>query len=149
VAVTKWAGQVGASFVLASLSFNGWAARGSKPILVASTDGKDAVCYNPPYAIGFLPFAMATIVILIWAAFMFISSQFIGSKRLEMLYGGLNPFIASTCPGNKDPLLIWRGSEPQLEVVQHGEVFVDESRQTVLDYVTSLQRPKDGIEEGL
>jgi len=53
--VTKLGGAVGASYLLATVGYNGWAAWGSQVLTIISTGRKLATCYNYHYATTFLP----------------------------------------------------------------------------------------------
>ena len=112
--VTQWAAGVAASYALASVGYNGWAARDSAPMLVSSTGGSVATCYHPIYAIGFLPLVLTASFIAIWSIFSLATAAFTGSKHLEELYTGLAPYKAVVCP-DVDPqatLLVWE-NKPQ------------------------------------
>jgi hypothetical protein len=61
--VTRWAGQVGASFLSASVSYNGWAALDSAPVWVVSFGGHTGSCYMPRFALGFIPLLLAALVV--------------------------------------------------------------------------------------
>jgi hypothetical protein len=51
--VTKWAGELGASNILATLALNGWAARSLEPIEITFTGDEPTICYKPAYAVAF------------------------------------------------------------------------------------------------
>jgi hypothetical protein len=122
--VTEWGGQAGASFMLATTMYNGWAARDSAPMVVLSTGGNIATCYHMLYAIGFLPLVLSTLFVIGWSAFMAFTSGFRGSTHLGQLYGGINPYRAAVCPNlaPKKTLLIWENKpKPHLEVVSPEE----------------------------
>ncbi|KAJ3512575.1 hypothetical protein NLJ89_g3437 [Agrocybe chaxingu] len=118
--VTRWGGSVGASFILSTIGYNPWAARGSQAFEVQSTGGKAAACYEVPYAAAFLPLVLAALTVLFLTASMFLRSKLKGTKRWENLYGGLAPAIVSPIavkPG-KGEILAWQeGDEPHLRPV--------------------------------
>jgi hypothetical protein len=78
--VTKWGGQAGASYILASTGYNGWAARDT-PIVIYSTGGDFAVCYHPIYILGFLPLALTALFVIAWSTILFATSAFAGSTH--------------------------------------------------------------------
>ena len=118
--MTEWGGQAGASFILASTTYNSWAALDSAPIVVFSTGGKVATCYHLQYAIGFLPLILSTLFVVGWSAFMAFTSGFKGLTHLEQLYEGINPYRSAMFPNlaPKETSLIWeKNPNPHLEVI--------------------------------
>ena len=97
--VTRWMGEMGASYIMASVGYNGWAARHSLPVQVESADGRLASCYKPLYALGFLPLVLSATVLLVSAVVMLLRSSLLGSEPLKDAYGGLGPYINVVCPG--------------------------------------------------
>jgi hypothetical protein len=140
VRVTQWSGQIGASFILESIGYNGWAARASSPIQVLSTGGKTGSCYKPYYALGFAPLVFSATVVIIWAIVMLMRKSLSGAKSLGRAYGGLQPYVDVMCPGvsGKDTLLIWeKAPERKLEVVSKGDLVLasEGSSETALGYL--------------
>ncbi|KAF8965604.1 hypothetical protein BDZ97DRAFT_1811456 [Flammula alnicola] len=109
VALTRWGGAVGASFLLSSLGYNGWAGLGSQALMVVSTGGKVATCYRFRYGAAFLPMVLATIAVIFWVLGLLASSRLLALKKLEGICGGLSSVIVTPIPGKppKDSLLIW------------------------------------------
>ena len=122
--VTKWAGGVGASYLLASLGYHGGAALGKEAFLVRSTGGEVATCYNPRYGIAFLPLILSAILILLWSFYMLVVAKLRETKKTEEKYGGLAPIIVSPIPGKptKDTVLAWddNGDHSHLRAMIHG-----------------------------
>ncbi|KAF8151325.1 hypothetical protein B0H34DRAFT_727198 [Crassisporium funariophilum] len=121
--VTKWAGGVGASYILASTGYNAWAALGSAPVTVLSTGGKLATCYNQRYSAAFLPLVLAAIAVMCWSLGLLVSSKVKSTKKLENMYGGLAPTIVTPFPGrpHADTILVWEeGTDPHLKPVFNG-----------------------------
>lgn len=114
---TKWAGEVGGSYVLASVGYNGWASLNSPPLTVVSTGGQTATCFRPAYGAAFLPLFVAALVAICWGVFMLLSSMFSGVKLLERFYGGMTPYANSVALEvlPQDTLLVW-GSQPHLHL---------------------------------
>jgi len=138
--VTRWSGQIGGSFILESVGYNGWAARASPPIQVLSTGGKTGSCYKPYYAFGFAPLVFSATVVVIWAIVMLTRKSLSGAKSLGNAYGGLRPYVDVMCPGVsvKDTMLIWgKTPEPRLEVVSEGDLVLgsEGSSETALGYL--------------
>jgi hypothetical protein len=128
--VTRWMGQIGASYLGGSVGYNGWAARASAPIRVASTGGKIGSCYSPPYAVAFLPLLLSALFVIMWSLCLHLRSSLFGSSPLSHAYEGLGPYQGVVCPGApvKDTLLVWEGaSEPHLEVVSEEHTGMDDS----------------------
>jgi len=137
--VTRWSGQVGASFLTASTGYNGWAARGSAPVRVVSTGGKAGSCYKPLYAVGFLPLLLAALLVIVWACILSIRSSLYGSSTLRDAYGGMGPYKDTVCPGvpDKDILLTWEAEsapQPNLQVVSKGHPMIGGAPKTALRY---------------
>ncbi|PPR04420.1 hypothetical protein CVT26_002286 [Gymnopilus dilepis] len=91
--VTRWAEQVGASFVLGSVGYNGWAARGARALAVVSTGGHPATCYSGLYALGFVPLVGALLAVLGWIVLMGVTARLREARRMQERYGGLAPHI--------------------------------------------------------
>ena len=131
VRTTQWSGQLGASFILGSVGYNGWAARASSQMSVLSTGGKTGSCYSPQYGLGFVPLVFSATAAIIWAIVMFVRKSLSGTKSLGYAYGGLRPYVDVMCPGApmKDTLLIWEKSpEAKLQVVSKGDVVLDSGK---------------------
>ncbi|PPQ74462.1 hypothetical protein CVT26_001099 [Gymnopilus dilepis] len=104
--VTKWAGGVAASYILGSVGYNGWAARGSKALTVISTGGHAATCYSPLYAFGFVPLLIAAVLAFSWAATLTVTSRLKKATQFEENYGGLAPHIELPFPGKLPPYTV-------------------------------------------
>jgi len=119
--VTKWAGGVGASYFLASLGYHGGVALGKESLIVQSTGGQVATCYNLRYGIAFLPLILSATFILLWS--FFTAARLQGAKKTEEKYGGLAPVMASqTFPGtNNNIVLAWEdnGNHSRLRAMIH------------------------------
>ena len=127
VKTTQWSGQLGASFILGSVGYNGWAARESSRVPVLSTGGKTGSCYTPQYGLGFLPLVFSATVVIIWALVMLMRKSLSGAKSLGLAYGGLQPYVDVMCPGApvKDTVLVWeKAPELHLQVVSRGELVL-------------------------
>jgi len=136
--VTKWVGEVGGSFLLASLGYNGWAALQSNPMQVLSTGGLVGSCYKPYYALGFVPLVLSAIVVFIWMFVRVFSGSWFGTSMVGEAYGGVAPYTAVTCPGApaKDTLLAWEASpQPRLQVIQKGYPLTGDAHATALNYL--------------
>lgn len=123
----QWSGQLGASFILGSVGYNGWAARGGSQVPVLSTGGKIGSCYSPLYGFGFVPLVFAATTVMIWAIVLFLRSSLSGAKSLGLAYGGLQPYVDVMCPGApvKDTVLVWEKSpELHLQVVSKGDLVL-------------------------
>ncbi|GLB45460.1 hypothetical protein LshimejAT787_2300200 [Lyophyllum shimeji] len=121
--VLRWAGEIGGSYILASVGYNGWAARSSPPLTVLSTGGRAATCFKTPYGAAFLPLFIAALVVICWGVLMLLSSTLAGAKRLERAYGGMTPYARSVGPTGlpDDTLLVWQdGPHPRLGVALNG-----------------------------
>jgi len=139
-AITKWVGEVGGSFFLSSLGYNGWAALQSPPIRVLSTGGRIGSCYKPYYALGFVPLILSATGVVIWMFVRIFSGSWFGTGILDEGYGGVVPYTAVTCPGapSKDTLLAWEASpQPRLEVIQKGYPLTGDAHATALKYLKS------------
>lgn len=139
-AITRWVGEVGASFFFSSLSYNGWTALESTPIQVLSTGGLVGSCYKPYYALGFLPLILAATGVLIWMFLRIFSGSWFGTQIVDEGYGGVAPYTAVVCPGAppKDTLLAWEASpQPRLQVIQKGYPLIGDAHSTALQYLKS------------
>ena len=132
ITVTKFGGAVGASYLLATVGYNGWAARGSQALTVVSTGGQLATCYNYQYAAAFLPLILAVVFVVFWLFAMLVTSGFrhiLEARRLSTRYGGLSPAIVTPGPfAGKPPLdtvLVWEHKpQPHLKPVINGMPIV-------------------------
>lgn len=128
--VTKLGGGVGASYLLATVGYNGWAARGSQALTVVSTGGQLATCYNYRYAAAFLPLVLAAVFVVFWLFAMLVTSGFrhiLEARRLDTRYGGLSPTIVTPFAGKPplDTVLVWEHKpEPHLKPVINGMPIV-------------------------
>jgi hypothetical protein len=138
--VTRWAGQLGASFIVASTAYNGWSAISGSTITVFSTGGRVAACYESQYAIAFIPLALAATIIICWVTYMLFTSVLLGYKRLEQLYGGINPYADAVCPtrARRDIFLVWQNStQPRLEVLPKEPIPKEDTVKTAVVYFKS------------
>jgi hypothetical protein len=128
--VTKLGGAVGASYLLATVGYNGWAARGSQALTVVSTGGQLATCYNYQYAAAFLPLVLAAVFVVFWFFAMLVTPglrHILDARRLETRYGGLSPTIVTPFAGKplSDTVLVWENEpEPHLKPVIDGMPIV-------------------------
>ncbi|KAG6844204.1 hypothetical protein H0H87_008990 [Tephrocybe sp. NHM501043] len=136
----RWIGEVGASFFLASLGYNGWAALQSAPVEVQSTGGRLGSCYKPHYALGFVPFVLAVFLLLGWMTAGMIGRSWFGTEVLDTGYGGVTPFAAVAAPGAdpKKTLLAWEAQpEPRLQTIEKGYALTGNANETVVKYLKS------------
>ncbi|PPQ73737.1 hypothetical protein CVT26_011892 [Gymnopilus dilepis] len=134
----KWAGGVGASFILNSIGYNGWAARGAQALTVETLGGHVATCYDNRYAIAFLPLVLGAVFIILWAILMLIKSRLRESKKLKTMYGGLAPTIVAPFFSKPSPetVLVWEhGPEPHLKPVVNGTPIVGSESETLVKHV--------------
>ncbi|KAG6856094.1 hypothetical protein H0H87_007466 [Tephrocybe sp. NHM501043] len=137
--VTEWFGQVGGSVASASLTYNGWAARQIPPMLVTSFGGHIGSCYNPKYAVAFIPLVLVVTAVLVWIIVSRFRGSLIGSGRVEDAYTGLAPFSSAVSPDEleEDALLVWEhkgASRPYLRVVEEGQPITGDPSDTALRY---------------
>jgi len=115
--VTKWMGEVGASYITTSVGYNGWAAWDSSALRVIRTGGQPASCYKPFYALAFLPLVLAATVIIFWTLVMQLRSSLSGVQLLKDAYAGLGPYTGAVCPGVlKDRAVLKWESMPTLHL---------------------------------
>ncbi|PVF94927.1 hypothetical protein CPB86DRAFT_624723 [Serendipita vermifera] len=155
--VTQWSGQVGGSFVLASLQYNPWAALDVPPILVINHANLVAICYRPAYVVGFIPLALAAIVVISWCILTLLRTPYKRLKELGDLYGGLYPYWKLVIPNLElqDIILIWQQDpNPHLEAFSPDEasVSIPCDTQNAVDYFAPLTEEeldsgKDDAEE--
>ncbi|KAF9533047.1 hypothetical protein CPB83DRAFT_845729 [Crepidotus variabilis] len=108
--IPKWAGEYVASIMISSFAMNGYVALGKPSLVVESTGGKKAVCYQLKYGAGFIPVVVSFVGILIWALVMLVTSQLRGVDLWEKRYGGLTPAKVTDAPIlklEKDEILRW------------------------------------------
>ncbi|PVF99332.1 hypothetical protein CPB86DRAFT_291763 [Serendipita vermifera] len=138
--VTQWAGQVGASYINASLEYNSWTALGATPILLTSHDGNPAICYHPIYSLAFLPLVLMAVIILIWSILTLLGMSFRHVRHLGDLYGGIYPYWKARHPNpeSEDTVLIWeKEPQPHLDLVAHGRpLSMEVSIQPAVEYLT-------------
>ena len=149
-AVTRWAGQVGASLAISSIGYNGWVARRSAPVQVVSVGGRVGSCYRPLYSLGFLPLVLSALVIYVWVLLLLLRSSLSGLTLLRSTYGGLGPYTTAVCPNApaKDTLLVWeKAPNLHLQVVDlsEGDVMMGEGHSTALGYIKSEDTGKPEI----
>ncbi|KAF5384385.1 hypothetical protein D9615_003135 [Tricholomella constricta] len=139
-ALARWVGQVGGSYIIGSLGYNGWAALQSAPIEVFSTGGRMSSCYKPYYALGFVPLVFSTIGVMFWAFLLLPSGSLFGTQMVKAVYGGVRPYAAAICPGAppKDTLLAWESS-PQchLQLISKSYPVTGDAHGTALEYLRS------------
>ncbi|KAF5384718.1 hypothetical protein D9757_006272 [Collybiopsis confluens] len=125
--VTKWGGELGASYVLNSLAYSGWVAASRSPMLVLSTGGYSATCYDLPFALGFLPLVLTSGFLIFWTVYLLFRSRPIMPKNLEYLYGGMTPLRSVVFDTHgKDVILRWENDpQPHLEVLSEGQPLLD------------------------
>ena len=124
---TQWSAQLGASFILGSVGYNGWAARQGSQVPVLSTGGKTGSCYAPLYGFGFVPLVFAAAAVMICAIVTFVRTSLSDAKSLGLAYGGLRPYVDVMCPGApvEDTLLVWeKAPELHLKVVSQGDLVL-------------------------
>ena len=105
--VTKWASGYGASYILSSLSMNGFAALDKSQLTIQSTGGRAAVCYMTPYLAAFVPLLTIALFVMLWSLQMLVSSKLHGTKKWEKLYGGLGPSASLSDAKPLDLILTW------------------------------------------
>jgi len=143
--VTEWVGGVGGSLILASLTYNGWAARQMAPMLVKSTGGKTASCFESRYVMGFLPLVFAATILIIWTVLVLVRTSLWGWTPVRDAYGGLAPYtaVASIDAPPNEALLVWEQSVPLvLEVVLKGYPITGNPDETALRYLNQTSRVK-------
>ncbi|KDR79256.1 hypothetical protein GALMADRAFT_1363313 [Galerina marginata CBS 339.88] len=151
--VTKLGGAVGASFLLTSVGYNGWAARGSTAFTVVSTGGQLATCYNSRFAAAFLPLVLAALTVLSWTFAMLIASgdyRVRATKRLNKMYGGLSPTIITPFAGKPPPdtLLAWEtGPEPHLKPIVNGMTMVGAKSEMLVSHLINESSSGYGMEK--
>jgi hypothetical protein len=136
--VTAWVGEISASAMLASVSYNGWAAKDSQPVMILSTGGEPASCYTPYYALGFFPLVLSATFVVLWALFMLMTSALHGVKQLEKLYAGTSPYVATVCPSAtpSQTLLVWEANpQPHLQIVTKGYPIEGGPSETAVRYL--------------
>ena len=143
--LTNWSGQIGASYLVNSLAFNGWAARAAAPVTVVSTGGRTSTCYRPLYGIAFMPLVFTAVFVLGWGLLLVAFSSFAGHKRLADSYGGLSPYVGAMCPTHEeDTLLAWQNDEKPRLVILTAEQrlqILDDGPTTALAHLHSPQSP--------
>jgi hypothetical protein len=100
--LTRWSGQIGASYILASLQYNPWVAL-EQPILVSSQESRPGICYHPIYLLGFLPLTLSALLVSLWTLVTVVGSSYARLKSLGDLYGGLYPYWIAICPKRRSP----------------------------------------------
>ena len=147
--LTKWSGQIGASYLVNSLAFNGWAARAASPVTVVSTGGRTATCYRPLYAIVFIPLLLTALFVFGWALLLVMDSSFSGHKRLKEAYGGVSPYVDAVCSTDeKETVLAWQNDgKPRLVILteERGTHVLEGGSATALGHLHSPRSPgQDG-----
>lgn len=142
---TRWAGQIGASFIVNSLQYNPWAALNAPPILITSSTGRSAICYHPVYLLGFAPLVLSALFILVWSVVVLIGMPYRHLKALGDSYGGMYPtYLYWKSAGlDMDPsqlALIWK-REPNIHLnVFSAErpVSMETDSQMAVDYLALM-----------
>ncbi|KAG6906185.1 hypothetical protein DXG01_015366 [Tephrocybe rancida] len=136
--LAQWVGQVGGSYILGSLGYNGWAALQTRPIEVASTGGRLGSCYKPYYALGFIPLVLSAAIVLCWAVLLLFGGSLFGTGKVKDVYGGLSTYSAAMCPGASpsDTLVAWETApQPHLRPLSDGYPLTVNSNATALTYL--------------
>ncbi|KAF8965583.1 hypothetical protein BDZ97DRAFT_1811386 [Flammula alnicola] len=151
VTLTRWGGAVGASFLLSSVGYNGWAGLGSQALTVVSTGGKEATCYSFRYGAAFLPMIVATVAVIFWTLGLLVSARLHAPKKLEGIYGGLSPVIVAPIPGKppKDSLLVWEKESdgPHLRAIVDGLPIDGGKSDTLATYMKNTKGYNDTLEK--
>ncbi|KAF9527852.1 hypothetical protein CPB83DRAFT_855303 [Crepidotus variabilis] len=118
--VTRWGGQLAASYFMSSYALNGFVALGQEALTVRSSGGRPAVCYQLPYFAAFAPLLVAAVAIIFWSFYMLLASKLRGVKVWEKRYGGLAPTLNKHSP---DDVLAWEdaGEHSQLRLAHANE----------------------------
>ncbi|KAF8066991.1 hypothetical protein FPV67DRAFT_1450101 [Lyophyllum atratum] len=118
--VTAWAGEMAGSYVQATLGYNGWAARNGEAVVVTSTGGRRAACFDARYGAAFMPLFVAALVVLLWGVIVVLTRRTAGIQYLKIAYGGLTPYTRGVGADEleEETILTWE-SDPHmhLEVV--------------------------------
>ncbi|KAF8067007.1 hypothetical protein FPV67DRAFT_1497509 [Lyophyllum atratum] len=118
--VTTWAGETAGSYVQATLGYNGWAARNGEALVVTSTGGRSAACFDARYGAAFMPLFIAALVVLLWGVVVVLTTGIARIQDLKIAYGGLTPYTSSVEADvqQEEMVLTWK-SDPHahLEVV--------------------------------
>jgi hypothetical protein len=149
--LTKFIGQVGASFILASLQYNPWVALHSEPIAVTSP--QLAICYHGPYFWGFLPLVAAAVIVIGWALVILFKVHYESLGNMGRLYGGLYPYWGVVRPeaALDDVVLVWEKNPDsdserpplmRLEVVSEDIPSAETTGSTAVDYLASTLQHK-------
>jgi hypothetical protein len=118
--VTEWAGELAGSYIQAALGYNGWAARNGEPLLVVSTGGQIASCFDARYGAAFMPLFVAALVVIIWGIVVVLMATIAYIQHLKTAYGGLAPYTSSVFPDklHQETVLAWKNDPcTHLEVV--------------------------------
>jgi hypothetical protein len=119
-----WGGKVASALIRNQLAYNGFAAVRAPQMLVSSTGGRPAICYDLRYGAAVVPLLIAVAVTLVWSVyFIFMAAGFKGAFLVQTFYGGISPLRATLCPkwAVKDTLLAWQDvPEAHLSAVRHG-----------------------------
>ncbi|PVF94930.1 hypothetical protein CPB86DRAFT_624744 [Serendipita vermifera] len=137
--MTKWAGQVGSSVILASLQYNPWVALDSPPITITSSKGPTAICYRPVYAFAFLPLALITIIALFWFLIVLTDLSIRHLRYVRTCYGGLYAYWKAVSPdvSPQSTILIWKQhANPHLDVYSSQKYEpIERDAPTAVDYL--------------
>ncbi|KAK7050983.1 hypothetical protein VNI00_005095 [Paramarasmius palmivorus] len=137
---TKYFGRLGASYILNSVTYNGWVAESGPTLLVSDTGGPIGTCYKPPYVVSFIPLLAAAVLVIAWILFLIITRGLVGVKTIEDCYGGLKPYWGVVCPTTaaQDAVLLWENAPgPHLQLVTPGQAIVVGGASTAAHHLKS------------
>jgi hypothetical protein len=121
--IPAWSGKFVGALMRSSLVYNGYAAQQAREILITSTGGRPAICYDLRYGAAFMPLLIGALIAIGWSAILAMTTAFKGARMAQNLYGGVAPLRIRLCPkwALKDTILVWQSSpEPHLEAVMIG-----------------------------
>uniref|UniRef100_A0A0W0ETS8 Uncharacterized protein n=1 Tax=Moniliophthora roreri TaxID=221103 RepID=A0A0W0ETS8_MONRR len=136
----RWYGQLGASYILNSLTYNGWVAASSPAVLVSDIAGPLGTCYRSPYAVSFIPLLVAAVLVACWILFLIITRALVGVRTVQDCYGGMKPYWGVVCPtvAAQDAILAWQSVPgPHLQLVSSGQVINVGDARTAATHLSS------------
>ncbi|KAJ6571345.1 hypothetical protein B0H19DRAFT_1129779 [Mycena capillaripes] len=122
--VPAWGGKVAGALIRNSLTYNGFAAQQGPRMLVSSTGGRPAVCYDLRYGAAVMPLFIAAAVAVAWSALILTTTAFKGVGPVRRSYGGVEPLRVTLCSkwAVNHATLAWQNvPELHLEAVQNGD----------------------------
>jgi hypothetical protein len=122
--VPAWGGKLAGALIRNSLTYNGFAAQQGPRMLVSSTGGRPAICYDLRYGAAVVPLFTAAAVAIAWSVFILTTTSFKGVGAVKRSYGGVEPLRVTVCPkwAVNDSTLAWKNvPEPHLEPVLDGD----------------------------